>query len=75
MTTTATIPAHRLPDACYVCGHDAHADATATGGHRYWPNVEAEAELAAEARRQGPPVYSSGARNAEAAYVAAHRPY
>lgn len=64
-------PVHLRPSSCYVCGSaEAHADTTATGGHRYWPNSEAEAELAAEARRHTPRGYSR-----EAAYVAQHRPY
>jgi hypothetical protein len=59
------------PDACYVCNHGPHA----TGAHEYVSNAAAEAHFAAEDAKMQAPVYSSGARTPEAAYVAQHRPY
>lgn len=76
-TAMTTTPTHQLPTSCHVCGAPA---APATGRptcSHDWTNAEALAEAREHDRRviaAGGPVYSSGARNAEAAYVAEHVP-
>lgn len=47
-------------DKCYVCGGFQHADATPRGGHKFWPEREARADLEREARRH-PPTYDPAA--------------
>ena len=65
---------HLTPENCYVCGGEDHADTTASGGHKFWSNAEAQAEFREQDRRTKVR-YSSGATTPEAAYVAEHRPY
>lgn len=68
-TTPAPTPAHLLPDACYVCGGEPHADASKSGGHNYLSNADAAAYFAAEDRR------TRLTETVEARYVRQHRPY
>lgn len=62
-------PTHLLPNSCYVCGGQPHADHAATGGHNYWSNADARAYFRAEDARLQP------AETPEARYVRQHRPY
>lgn len=57
-------PAHLAPAACYVCGwpKDQHKNT----GHAFWANAQARKDFAREPQ---------GSSNAEARYVAEHRPY
>lgn len=71
---SARQPAHLRPEACFVCGYGKMSHGKA-GQHEFWSNAEARAAAAAEDAKRQPPVYSSGARTAEASYVAQHRPY
>jgi hypothetical protein len=67
-----TVPAHLLPERCYVCGGepgDTHPDPTPSGGHAFWSNADAAAHFAAEDARLSRPGH------AEARYVATYRPY
>lgn len=64
-----TTPRHLRPENCYVCGGEPHADRSE---HNFWSNVDAAAHFAAEGRRMAAPVYSTGARTPEAAYVDQH---
>lgn len=85
MQTSTEIPVHQLPTSCHVCGRP-EADhepritrsGSATGlGHPFWSNADADAAAAEHDRRMiaaGGPLYSSGARTAEAHYVATERP-
>lgn len=60
----------RNPADCFICdgAKAGHGDA----GHTFWSTADARAEAREHDRRvlaAGGPVYSTGARNAEAAYV------
>lgn len=69
MTTT---PTHLLPTSCYVCGTPAPEGATRPDCRHNYTNAEARAEAREHDRRviaAGGPVYSTGARSAEAAFV------
>jgi hypothetical protein len=61
-------PAHLAPSNCYVCGwpKDNHSGNVAGKGHVFWPNADADKDLAAEPQ---------GDSSAEARYVAEYRPY
>lgn len=55
---------------CFVCGGEPHAP----GSHNFWSTADAMRE-AREHDRKVRVQYSSGARTAEAHYVATVRPY
>lgn len=78
MTNTTATAAHQRPTSCHVCGDPAAEDTGRPTCRHNYTNAEAFTEAREHDRRviaAGSPVYSNGARNAESAYVAEHRPY
>lgn len=75
MTDTATVPVHKLPTSCHVCGTPVPKREGATRPDCWHDLTNAEAMAAADEHdRRTTVVYSSGASTAEAAYVAEHVP-
>lgn len=75
-TTDTTVPVHQRPTSCFVCGAAADDTGRPPCSHDR-TNAEAFAEADEHDRRvlaAGGPVYSSGARTADAAFVAAYIP-
>lgn len=68
-TTTATVPTHKLPSSCHVCGTPTREGADRPACSHNFTNAEAFAAANEHDRRV------RLARTPEAAYVAEHRPY
>jgi len=73
-TNTATVPVHKRPTSCYVCGAAPRDGESRPPCHHNFTNAEARAE-AAQMDRFHRVLYPNGQRTPEGAYVEDHRPY